>query len=83
MANQLLEGLGVDVTAAGVAGFHGGRRREGILDGWLIDSGDADQLDAVEQLGIAARAVPLWMTDADTTRQLAIDALQFAAEVRP
>jgi LPPG:FO 2-phospho-L-lactate transferase len=81
MANQLLEGLGVEVSAAGVAGFHGGRGREGILDGWLVDSGDESQLAQIEDLGIAARAVPLWMTDPETTRQLAVDALRFAAEV--
>jgi LPPG:FO 2-phospho-L-lactate transferase len=82
MANQLLDGLGVDVSASGVAGFHRGRERDGILDGWLIDAGDADQAESIESLGIRARAVPLWMTDVDTTRQLAVDALQFADDLR-
>ncbi len=81
MANQLLEGLGVDVSAAGVAGFHRGRKRDGILDGWLVDSGDEAQVASIEALAIAARAVPLWMNDADTTRKLAVDALAFAADV--
>jgi LPPG:FO 2-phospho-L-lactate transferase len=81
MANQLLEGLGVDVSAAGVAGFHGGRDQGGILDGWLVDSGDEVQVASIEALDIAARSVPLWMTDVDTTRQLAVDALAFAADV--
>jgi LPPG:FO 2-phospho-L-lactate transferase len=81
MANQLLDGLGVDVSAAGVAGFHGSRRHEGILDGWLVDSGDDAQVATIETLDIAARAVPLWMTDVDTTRQLAVDALAFAADL--
>lgn len=81
MANQLLDGLGVDVSAAGVAGFHGGRQAAGILDGWLIDTEDADRLAAIRELGIAARAVPLWMSNDDTTRQLAADALQLAAEL--
>jgi len=81
MANQLLEGLGVDVSAAGVAGFHGSRKRDGILDGWLVDSGDDAQVASIEALDIAARAVPLWMTDIDATRQLAVDALAFAADI--
>lgn len=81
MANQLLAGLGVEVSAAGVAGYHRGRGADGILDGWLIDTADADQLTTIEALGIAARAVPLWMTDEATTRQLAADALQLAMEV--
>lgn len=81
MANQLLDGLGVDVTASGVAAFHGGRRGDGFLDGWLIDSHDVAQLPAIEGLGIAARAVPLWMSDAETTRQLAADTLTLAREL--
>lgn len=81
MANQLLAGLGVEVSAAGVAGFHGGRRRGGILDGWLIDTEDADQVCAIEAGGVTARAVPLWMTGTETTRQLAADALVFASDL--
>ena len=83
MANQLLAGLGVEVSAAGVAGYHRGRTADGILDGWLIDTEDADQLAAIESLGITARAVPLWMADDATTRQLATDALRLAAEMSP
>lgn len=81
MANPLLEGLGVSVTASGVAAFHGSRRDTGILDGWLLDSEDAAQLGTVTALGIAARAVPLWMSDPATTRQLAADALTLADEL--
>ena len=81
MANQLLDGLGVEVSATGVAGYHGSRRGDGILDGWLVDSEDAGQVAGIEALDIAARAVPLWMTDTATTRQLAADALSFAADL--
>jgi LPPG:FO 2-phospho-L-lactate transferase len=81
MANQLLKGLGVTVAATGVASFHGSRQHQGILDGWLVDSEDAGQVESLEALGIAARAVPLWMSDADTTRQLAADALALAQEL--
>ena len=81
MANQLLDGLGVSVTASGVAEFHGSQRGDGILDGWLLDSTDAGQLRAVEGLGIAAKAVPLWMSNPDTTRQLAADTLALAREL--
>lgn len=82
MANELLRGLGVEVSAIGVAAHHGSRSADGILDGWLLDSGDAAELDAITTLGIQARAVPLWMSDTDTTRALAAEALQFAAEIR-
>ena len=65
----------------GVAGFHGSRAGEGILDGWLIDDSDADEAHAIEQLGIAVRTVPLWMSDPSKTRKLAEDALQLAREL--
>ena len=81
MANQLLGGLGVEVSASGVAGFHGGRAAEGILDGWLIDHSDADQAPSIEQLGIAVGTVPLWMSDPPKTRELAEDAIQLAGEL--
>jgi LPPG:FO 2-phospho-L-lactate transferase len=81
MANQLLAGLGVDVSATGVAAFHGSRASGGILDGWLIDDGDAAESAAVDELGIAVRAVPLWMSDAAKTQRLAEDAINLAREL--
>jgi LPPG:FO 2-phospho-L-lactate transferase len=81
MANQLLSGLGVEVSASGVARFHGSRSAGGILDGWLIDDADADEVPSIDELGIAVRAVPLWMTDPPTTRKLAEDALHLATEL--
>ena len=81
MADQLLAGLGIDGTAAGVAGQLGARSVGGLLDGWLVDTEDADEVEGIQAAGIAARSVPLYMRDADTTRQLALDALSLAAEL--
>lgn len=81
MANQLLSGLGVEVSASGVAAFHRSRAADGILDGWLIDDADAGEAPTIEQLGVAVRAVPLWMSDPPKTRKLAEDALQLAREL--
>jgi LPPG:FO 2-phospho-L-lactate transferase len=67
MASQLLTAIGVDVSAAGVAEHYGARSAGGVLDGWLVDSADADQVARVEARGIACRAVPLMMTDVDAT----------------
>jgi LPPG:FO 2-phospho-L-lactate transferase len=78
MADQLLSGLGVEISARGVALHHGARSSGGLLDGWLVDSVDADQVAAIEQAGIACRSVPLWMSDADTTDQLVRDTLELA-----
>ncbi len=44
MADQLLTAIGVEVGAAGVAEHYGARSRGGLLDGWLVDAADADQV---------------------------------------
>jgi LPPG:FO 2-phospho-L-lactate transferase len=74
MADKCLATLGVEVTAAGVGGLLGSRSGGGVLDGWLVDSTDA----ATEVPGVAVRAVPLWMTDEQTTAQMVRDALSLA-----
>ena len=78
MADQLLTGLGVEISASGVARHHGSRTSGGVLDAWLVDSADAAELDGIHAAGITARAVPLYMTDATTTAQLARDTLDLA-----
>ncbi len=82
MADQLLSGLGIQISASGVAAHHGARVDGGLLDGWLVDTSDADQVERIEALGIRARAVPLWMTDTATTDQLARDTVDLAQAVR-
>lgn len=71
MARQLLKAREVEVSAAGVAGHYGARIRGGVLDGWLVDTSDAEAVGAVESVGIAARAVPLWMRDPESTAAMA------------
>ena len=78
MADQLLTGLGIEITAGGVARHHGARTAGGVLDGWLVDSADAAELGSIEAAGVSARAVPLYMTDEVTTAQLARDTLDLA-----
>ena len=84
MAAQLLTALGVEVSAAGVAGHYGPRRNGGgggVLDGWLVDTVDEPEVDRVRAAGIACRAVPLMMTDHDATAAMAAAALALAREV--
>jgi LPPG:FO 2-phospho-L-lactate transferase len=78
MADQLLDGMGIEGSAAGVAGHFGARSDGRLLDGWLVDTEDANEVDRIEAAGIAARCVPLYMRDPTTTRQLAVDALDLA-----
>lgn len=82
MADQLLAGLGIENSAAAVGLHHGSRAADGILDGWLVDTTDADAIDRLEAAGISVRAVPLWMNDDATTSQLAHDALSLAESLQ-
>lgn len=81
MADQLLTGLGVELSAGGVGRHLGARRVGGVLDGWLVDTADASQLADIDAAGLVGRAVPLYMSDDLTTAQLARDALALAAEL--
>ena len=76
MAEQMLTSIGVEVSAAGVADHYGARSKGGVLDGWLVDERDAHHVDAVTDLGIACRAVPLMMTDHDATAAMAGAAIE-------
>ncbi|NYD40944.1 2-phospho-L-lactate transferase [Nocardioides panaciterrulae] len=71
MAEQVLTAIGVEVSAAGVGLHYGSRAEGGILDGWLIDERDADQVPRLTGAGIACEAVPLMMTDHDATAAMA------------
>lgn len=86
MADQLLDGLGIEQSASGVALHLGARSgsaesERGLLDGWLVDDEDAGEVERIQAAGIAARSVPLYMRDPATTRQLAADAMALAAEL--
>ncbi len=83
MADRLLPVIGVEVSAEGVAAHYGARSDGGLLDGWLVDESDAASVEAIRSAGLAARAVPLFMTDDDTTRALAQATLDLANAVAP
>jgi LPPG:FO 2-phospho-L-lactate transferase len=82
MAEQMLAAIGVEVSAAAVAEHYGARVGGGVIDGWLVDSVDADQVARVEKARIACRAVPLMMTDHDATAAMAQAAFDLASERR-
>lgn len=83
MAAQVLASIGVEVSAGAVGAHFGARSAGGVLDGWLVDERDADQVGALEAAGLRARAVPLMMTDLDATAAMAAAAVTLAGEVRP
>lgn len=75
MAEQMLTAIGVEVSAAGVGLHYGARAADGLLDGWLVDEVDADQVPRLTGAGLACRAVPLMMTDHDATAAMAAAAI--------
>jgi len=75
MANELLASIGIEVSAAGVGLHYGALSDGGVLDGWLVDSADAGDLDRLHGAGLAAAAVPLLMTDHDATAAMAAAAV--------
>ena len=76
MAEQMLNAIDVEVSAAGVGLHYGSRANGGVLDGWLVDEVDADQVDRVLAGGLPCRVVPLMMTDADATAAMAAAAVR-------
>ena len=71
MARQLLPTIGVEVSAAGVGQHYGARGSGGLLDGWLVDSSDAEAVKVLADVGLSTAAVPLLMSDHEATAAMA------------
>ena len=89
MADACLTAIGVETDAAAVARHYGARHgsgrgsERGLLDGWLLDTVDADEAGPLAAEGIETRAVPLWMTDEPLSAALAGQALDLAERLAP
>ena len=79
MADACLTAIGVETSAAGVAGHYGARIAGGLLDGWLVADEDATTLAPP---GIVQRSGPLLMTTPKAAADLAGSALDLALELR-
>jgi LPPG:FO 2-phospho-L-lactate transferase len=73
MADRCLPVVGVEVSAEGVGRHYGARADGGLLDAWLVHSGDGAAVP-----GVDVRAVPLLMSSPEATRDLARAALDAA-----
>ncbi len=71
MADACLTAIGVPTTARAVAEHYGARRDGGVLDGWLVDTADADAVAPLSAAGIQTRALGLLMADDAATRTIA------------
>jgi LPPG:FO 2-phospho-L-lactate transferase len=72
-ADRLLKGIGVEVSARGVAGFYAD-----WIDGFVLDQRDAAQERDVAALGLRTRVCDTIMRDAEASRRLAEAALELA-----
>jgi LPPG:FO 2-phospho-L-lactate transferase len=75
MADKCLAAIGVDCTAGAVGALYGGRTGVGLLDGWLVDTADAD----ADVPGVTVRAAPLWMTDEAATAAIVRTAIDMVS----
>ncbi|MFC4947174.1 2-phospho-L-lactate transferase [Pseudonocardia sp. GCM10023141] len=73
MADRCLTAIGVETSAEAVGRHYGARSAGGLLDGYLVHTGDEADVPGVE-----VRAVPLLMTDVDATAEMARRALELA-----
>lgn len=75
MADACLAAIGVETSAAAVAGLYGSRAAGGLLDAWLIAEEDDALAGEVAGFGIRPVVSPLWMTDAARSAALGESAL--------
>jgi LPPG:FO 2-phospho-L-lactate transferase len=71
MADSCLPVLGIETSAEGVGRFYGARTAGGVLDGWLVHTGDRADIDGVEVL-----ARDLLMSSDELTAAMVADALE-------
>jgi LPPG:FO 2-phospho-L-lactate transferase len=75
MADACLAAIGVATTAEAVGRHYGSRRetQDGVLDGWLVHTGDTADVP-----GVTVRSVPLLMSTVDATAEMAKSAFDLA-----
>jgi LPPG:FO 2-phospho-L-lactate transferase len=73
MADACLTVIGVESTSGAVGAHYGARSGTGILDGWLVHSGD----DAVVE-GVTVRSAPLLMSEPAVTAEMVRAGLDLA-----
>jgi len=76
-ARQLLTGIGVEVSALGVAMHY-----RPLIDGYVFDDRDASEERRIAALGLAAQRTDTMMVDADVAAALARTALEVALKLR-
>lgn len=80
MGDVCLSAIGVTVSAAGVAEYYGARG-DGLLDAWVVDEADADEVPVIEALGIHSVPTMTVMDTPDRARQLAATVVSLGREL--
>jgi LPPG:FO 2-phospho-L-lactate transferase len=75
-ADRMLDTLGYEVSATGVARIY-----EGLVDGMVVDGVDAGERGGIEALGMQVLTTDAVMRDAEDRARLAAQVLQFGAEL--
>ena len=76
-ADRLMRGVGVEVSARGVAELY-----RGLIDAFVLDERDADLAADIEAMGIRTRVLDTIMGDAAVAQKLAEAALSLAESIR-
>ena len=76
-ADRLMRGVGVEVSARGVAELY-----RGLIDAFVIDERDAGLAADIEAMGIRTRVLDTIMGDVAVAQRLAEAALSLAASIR-
>jgi LPPG:FO 2-phospho-L-lactate transferase len=72
-ADRMLQTLGIERSAAGVAGLY-----QGLIDAMVIDTTDADLAPVIRKLGIEVLVTDTIMSDPGKRKALAMDIASFA-----
>ena len=75
-ADRLLRGIGVEVSARGVAGMY-----RDFIDAFVLDERDAEQAADIEAMGLRVRVIDTLMRDAEVAARVAEAALCLAREL--
>ena len=75
-ADRLLRGIGIEVSARGVAGMY-----RDFIDAFVLDERDADQAADIEAMDLRVRVIDTLMRDTDAAARVAEAALGLATEL--
>lgn len=80
MAHRLLPAIGVGVDAASVGLHYGARSADGVLDAWIVDRVDAEQVAGLRAAGLISDSTDLIMKEPAATAEFIQFGVKLATE---